>query len=69
MVTNDRVRGMRPVLKLIKESAPRKRERTVAARLIQELEGIREVKQVLLNKEESEMFIFVLTEFPSGVES
>ena len=68
-VTSDRARGMRPVLRWIKESAPRKKERNTAYRLLQELEGIREVKQLLLNKDESEMFLFVLTEFPSGVES
>jgi len=68
MVTSERARGMRPVLKWIKEAAPRKKERETASRLLRELEGIKETKQLLLSKYEADMFLFILTEFPSGVE-
>jgi len=66
IVTSERARGMRPILRWIKEGAPHVRERRVASKLLSSLEGIKDFKQLILGKDEADMYLFVLTEFPEG---
>lgn len=65
VITKDRARSIRPVLNWIKEDAPRKSERVLATKLLEHIEGVRDIKQILLSKGEAELFMFVMTEFPT----
>ena len=67
MVSKERADSIRPILRWIKEDAPRKREREQAAKILRELEGIKDWKQVMLTRGETEMLNFVFREFPEGV--
>lgn len=55
-----------PILKWIKEGAPRVRERRDAAAVLREFKGIKDWKQVILSRGEMEMLRFVMEEFPEG---
>ncbi len=65
-VSEDRANSTRPILKWIKEAAPRTRERVQASSLLRKIEGIKGWKQILLTKGETELLEFVYSEFPEG---
>jgi len=65
VISEEKAKGARKVLRWIKEAAPRKREKEEAAGLLKILEGVGEKgKQVLLTRGQEEMLSFVLEEFP-----
>ena len=65
-ISKERADSIRPVLRWIKDAAPRKRERQEASSILREIEGITEHKQVILTRSEGEMLEFVVKEFPQG---
>jgi len=65
VITGEKARGARKVLRWIKEAAPRKREKEEAASLLRILDNVGEGgKQVLLSRGQEEMLSFILEEFP-----
>lgn len=66
-LSKERADSMRPILRWIKKDAPRTRERSQATRILREIEGIKEHKQILLSRGEAEMLAFIIKEFPEGV--
>lgn len=68
VVTEERARNVRPVLRWVKEAAPRKRERDEATGLLKLLTGVKASKQILLTKGQEEMLLFIFDEFPETVE-
>jgi len=68
-ITKDRADRFRPILKWIRRSAPGKKEQLQASRILREIEGIKEHKQIVLPKGEFDMLTFIATEFPDGVET
>ena len=69
-ITKEKADRIRPILRWIKSDAPGKKERKQAARLLEEIEGIKETswKQLVLSKGEESLLDFILTEFPEGVD-
>ena len=65
-VSEDSANSTRPILKWIKEAAPRTRERVQASSLLRKFEGVKGWKQILLTKGEVELLEFIYTEFPEG---
>lgn len=61
-VTEERATRIKPILKWIKEGAPRKRERDQAARILKGIEGIKDWRQVILTRGEVELLVFVEAE-------
>lgn len=64
IITEDRVRSVRPILRWIKEGAPRKRDREEAADILRAIEGVKEKKQVFLTSSQSNLLSFIYEEFP-----
>lgn len=64
VITEEKAKGVRKVLRWIKEAAPRKREREEAESLLRVLEGVRGTKQILLTRGQEEMLSFITEEFP-----
>lgn len=64
--SKEKASSIRPILKWIKEGAPRKREREQAAKILKEIEGIKDWKQVQLTRGEAELLNFITEEFPDG---
>lgn len=64
--TKGKADSFRPILRWIKADAPRKREREQASRILREIEGIKDWKQVILSRGEAELLNFIATEFPEG---
>lgn len=69
MVTEERARNVRPILRWVKESAPRKREREEAASLLRLLVGVKETRQILLTRGQEELLLFIFDEFPETTTS
>ena len=67
VIRQERADSIRPILKWIKEGAPRKRERTQAASILREIVGVKDYKQLILTRGEVELLNFIYTEFPEGV--
>ena len=67
-ISREKAISIRPILRWIKEGAPRARERLQATRILREIEGVENYKQILLTRGEAELLSFVFTEFPEGVE-
>lgn len=68
IVTKERAKRVRPILRWIKEGAPHVRDRRLASHLLDETSGIEEFKQLLLPKDEADLLLYVMTEFPEGVD-
>ena len=68
-ITKDRADRFRPILKWIRRNAPGKKEQLQASRILREIEGIKEHKQIILPSGEFGMLTFIATEFPEGVET
>lgn len=64
IISRERAINIRPILRWIKEAAPREKERKEAAGLLSEIEGIREQRQIILTKGQAEMLAFIYQEFP-----
>ena len=67
MISKERADSVRPILRWIKEGASRGKEREQAASILRKIEGIKDYKQVILTKGETELLSFIYTEFPEGV--
>jgi len=64
VISEERARKVRPILRWIKEAAPRKREREEAAGALRAIEGVKGNKQISLSRGQEEMLLFVFEEFP-----
>ena len=64
VISEERARKVRPILKWIKEGAPRKRERDEAAGALRALEGITGTKQISVTRGQEDMILFVFDTFP-----
>lgn len=65
-MSKDRADSLRPILRWVKEAAPRQRERKQAAGILREIEGIKDWKQIVLTRGEAELLGFIVKEFPEG---
>lgn len=64
IITEDRARSVRPILRWIKEGAPRKRDREEASSILRAIEGVKDKKQVFLTRGQSDLLSFIYEEFP-----
>lgn len=66
IITKERADSIRPILEWIKGASTRKKIRIQAATILREIEGIKDYKQVILTKGETDLLNFIYTEFPEG---
>jgi len=65
VITEEKAKGVRRVLRWVEEAAPRKREREEAGSLLRVLSGVKGTKQILLTRGQEEMLAFITEEFPT----
>ena len=65
-ITEDHADRLRPVLRWVKEAAPRVRERRLASSLLHNIRRVVDWKQIALTKAEYELLAAVNLAFPEG---
>ncbi len=66
IMTKERARSIKPILQWIKEASTREKIRLQAIRILKEIEGIVDWRQLSLSRSEMDLLTFVFTEFPDG---